>query len=102
MSSKSALEEYYLFRMGISPTPTKRRKSDCDKEETTNEELRELLVRMRNEHSEHLREQDLLLDIIKNQSKPNFRREFLANLSANAVWDGTLFILGKLGKCIKL
>ncbi|MGN0929852.1 MAG: hypothetical protein ACI4N3_04390 [Alphaproteobacteria bacterium] len=97
MKCRSALEEYCLLKRGISTTPI----NEEQNKEVTNKELHELLVQMKNEHSEHLREQDLLLDIIKNQSKPNFPREFLANLSANALWDGALYIFGKLGKCIK-
>ncbi|MGN1156673.1 MAG: hypothetical protein ACI4TK_10880 [Agathobacter sp.] len=97
MKCHSALEEYCLLSRGIGATPV----NNESNKNITNEELHELLVRMRNEHSEHLREQDMLLDIIRNQSKPNFPREFLANLTANAAWDGALYILGKLGKFIK-
>lgn len=65
-------------------------------QDVSNKDLHELLVRMRNEQYAHLREQDLLLEVIRNQSRPQFGREFLANLSANAVWDGLLFIGSKL------
>lgn len=84
----SAIEEYCK-----GATISQSRKSDI-----TNNDLHELLVRMRNEQYTHLREQDLLLEVIRNQSRPQFGREFLANLSANAVWDGFLFIGSKLLK----
>lgn len=88
MGKKSAIEEYCK-----GATISQSRKSDI-----TNNDLHELLVRMRNEQYAHLREQDLLLEVIRNQSRPQFGREFLANLSANAVWDGFLFIGSKLLK----
>lgn len=81
----SAIEEYYK---GASVVKTQ--------QDVSNKDLHELLVRMRNEQYAHLREQDLLLEVIRNQSRPQFGREFLANLSANAVWDGFLFIGSKL------
>ena len=84
----SAIEEYCK-----GATISQSRKSDI-----TNNDLHELLMRMRNEQYAHLREQDLLLEVIRNQSRPQFGREFLANLSANAVWDGFLFIGSKLLK----
>ena len=72
--------------------------AQASKSEISNKDLHELLVRMRSEQDFHLRQQDLLLEVIRNQSRPQFGREFLANLSANAVWDGFLFIGSKLLK----
>ena len=87
----SAIEEYYSHR-GNS---TKNNNNGC---KISNEELHELLLRMRYEQDSHLQQQDYLLQIIQNQSKPQFGREFFANISANAVWDGVLFIGSKLLK----
>ena len=97
MKCRSALEEYCLLSRGISTTAI----DEGQKKEVTNAELRELLVRMRNEHSEHLREHDLLLDVIRNQSKPQFWREVGANVVGSVFVESGLYILGKLGKCIK-
>ena len=49
-------------------------------------------------HEEHLREQDLQLDIIRRQSKPNFGRDVLANVVGSASYD---FILGVFRRLIK-
>lgn len=49
-------------------------------------------------HEEHLREQDLLLDIIRQQSKPQFGREVLANIVGSASYD---FILGVFRRLIR-
>ena len=87
----SAIEEYYLHR-GNSTKPSN---NDC---KISNKDLHELLLRMRYEQDSHLQQQDYLLQIIQNQSKPQFGREFLANISANAAWDGLLFIGSKLLK----
>lgn len=38
-------------------------------------------------HEDHLREQDALLRIIQNQSKPQFGREVLANIVGSASYD---------------
>lgn len=97
MKCRSALAEYCLLSRGIGTTPN----DDKSKNEVTNAELHELLVRMRNEHNEHLREQDLLLDVIRNQSKPQFWREVGANVVGSVFVESGLYILGKLGKCIK-
>lgn len=93
MKCRSALEEYCLLRRGICTTPN----DDKSKKEVTNAELHELLVRMRNEQGEHLREQDLLLDIIRNQSKPQFWREVLSNTVGNFVYEGLVWGF----KCLK-
>lgn len=38
-------------------------------------------------NEDHLRQQDLLLQIIKKQSKPNFWREVGANLTGDAIFE---------------
>ena len=89
MDKCSPIQDYYRRRYGL------RLANDRD---MSNNELHELLVRMRNEQYEHLREQDLLLDIIRNQSKPQFGRSVLANVVGSAVWDGLLLVGPKLFK----
>lgn len=93
MKCRSALEEYCLLSRGIGTTPN----DDKSKKEVTNAELHKLLVRMRNEQGEHLREQDLLLDVIRNQSKPQFWREVLSNTVGNFVYEGLVWGF----KCLK-
>lgn len=91
MDKYSPIQEYYLSKMGLGHSNRERR-------EVSNEELQELLIRIRNEHRQHLREQDLLLNIIRNQSKPQFYREVGANIVGSAIWDGLLWIGTKLLK----
>ena len=79
MPKCSAIQEYYLCRQGARL---------ADGGGTSN----------RNEHTEHLREQDLLLNIIRNQSKPQFFREVGANIVGSAIWDSILFLGSKLCK----
>ena len=38
-------------------------------------------------HEQHLRQQDLLLEIIQEQSKPQFGREVLANITGDFAYD---------------
>lgn len=90
MDKLSPIQEYYRYKNGI-PTST-------DKADISNNELHELLMRMRNEQYQHLREQDLLLNIIRNQSKPQFGREVLANIVGSAAWDGILYLGSKIFK----
>ena len=90
MPKCSAIQEYYLCRQGLGLAK--------DNGDISNEDLHELLVRIRNEHTEHLREQDLLLNIIRNQSKPQFFREVGANIVGSAIWDSILFLGSKLCK----
>ena len=90
MPKCSAIQEYYLCRQGLGLA-----KGNGD---ISNEDLHELLVRIRNEHTEHLREQDLLLNIIRNQSKLQFFREVGANIVGSAIWDSILFLGSKLCK----
>ena len=89
MDKCSPIQDYYQRRYGLGLA------NDRD---MSNNKLHELLVRMRNEQYEHLREQDLLLDIIRNQSKPQFGRSVLANVVGSAVWDGLLLVGSKLFK----
>lgn len=49
-------------------------------------------------HEDHLNEQDALLRIIQNQSKPQFGREVLANIVGSASYD---FILGVFRRLIR-
>ena len=42
-------------------------------------------------HEQHLKQQDLLLEIIQEQSKPQLGREILANAIGNAVYDATIW-----------
>lgn len=51
-------------------------------------------------HEEHLREQDLLLDLIRRQSKPQFGREVLANIVGSASYDVIRFGLKGLTKLL--
>ena len=90
MSRCSPIQEYYQCIYG--------RRLASDNEGVTNNDIHELLVRMRNEQYQHLKEQDLLLGIIRNQSRPQFGIEVLANLVGSALWDGILFVGGKLLK----
>ena len=90
MPKCSGIQEYYLCRQGLGLA-----KGNGD---ISNEDLQELLVRIRKEHTEHLREQDLLLNIIRNQSKPHFFREVGANIVGSAIWDSILFLVSKLFK----
>lgn len=88
MDKCSPIQEYYQRKYGVGLAP--------DNVDITNKEIRELLVRMRNEQYQHLREQDLLLDIIRNQSRPQFGREVLANIVGSAAWDGILYLGSKI------
>lgn len=90
MDRHSPIQEYYRCRYGISPA--------SDNGNVSNKEIHEMLTRMRNEQYRHLREQDLLLNIIRNQSKPQFGREVLANIVGSAAWDGILYLGSKLFK----
>lgn len=90
MDERSVIQEYYLMSKGM--------RLDNGKSDISNNELHELLNRVRYEQYYHLCEQDKLLTIIRNQSKPQFGREFLANLTANAVWDGLLYVGSKFIK----
>lgn len=90
MDERSAIQEYYLASQGLRRANGNGRIS--------NEDLHELLTSIRNEQYYHLNEQDKLLTIIRNQSKPQFGREFLANLTANAAWDGLLYLGSKFIK----
>lgn len=47
--------------------------------------LLQKVIEKNNEH--HLRQQDLLLQIIRKQSKPNFWREVGANLTGDAIFE---------------
>lgn len=47
-------------------------------------------------HEEHLRSQDMQLDIIRRQSKPNFGRDVLANIVGSASYDVLLGVLKRL------
>lgn len=38
-------------------------------------------------HEQHLKQQDLLLEIIQEQSKPQFGREVLANITGDFAYD---------------
>ena len=38
-------------------------------------------------HEQHLKQQDLLLEIIQEQSKPQFGREVLANITGDVAYD---------------
>lgn len=89
MAGRSPIEDYYLCRRGIGSNP-------IDKN-VSNAELQELLVRMRNEQQLHLMEQDELLTIIKNQSKPQFIREVGANVVGSFIYDGLRYFL----RCFK-
>lgn len=86
MTMSDALREYCLLRYGYKP---KTANSDS-------EDIREILTRMSREHTEHLREQDLLLEVIRQQSKPQFGREVLANVVGNAITDGAVFLIKSL------
>lgn len=90
MSNCSAIQNYYIIKQGLGLAK--------DGKDISNEDLHELLVRIRDEHTEHLREQDLLFNIIRNQSKPQFLREVGANVVGSAIWDGLLYIGSKLCK----
>lgn len=86
IAMSEALREYYLYRNGYKP---KMVSSDSD-------DIREILTRIGQEHTEHLREQDFLLEIIRQQSKPQFGREVLANVVGNAITDGAVFLIKSL------
>lgn len=88
ITMSEALREYYLYRNGYKP---KTANSDS-------EDIREILTRMSREHTEHLREQDLLLEVIRHQSKPQFGREVLANVVGNVITDGAVFLIKSLCK----
>lgn len=51
-------------------------------------------------HEEHLKEQDLLLDVIRRQSKPQFGREVLANIVGSAAFETIRFGLKGLTKIL--
>lgn len=89
MASRSPIEDYYLCRRGIGGNPID--------ENVSNAELQELLVRMRNEQQCHLIEQDELLTIIRNQSRPQFIREVGANVVGSFIYDGLRYFL----RCFK-
>lgn len=74
---KSAIQEYCeacRSHVGVS------------KNETTNYEL----------HEQHLQQQDLLLRIIQEQSRPQFGREVLANIVGDASYDLLLGVLKRI------
>lgn len=91
MAKLTPIQEYYLCSRERKPSV----QSDTP---VSNEDLRKLLTELRYEQQQHLDEQDLLLQVIQNQSRPQFGREFLANLTANAVWDGLIFVGSKIFK----
>lgn len=77
MDKKSAIQEYCeacRSNVGVS------------KNETTNYEL----------HEQHLQQQDLLLRIIQEQSRPQFGREVLANIVGDASYDLLLGVLKRI------
>lgn len=74
---KSAIQEY---------CEACRRQVGVRENETTNYEL----------HEQHLKQQDLLLEIIQEQSKPQFGREVLANIVGDASYDILLGVLKRL------
>lgn len=88
MDKCSPIQEYYRCRYGTGLA--------SDNDDVSNKELHELLIRMRNEQYHHLREQDLLLNIIRNQSKPQFWREVGANIIGGFITDGLIFIGKKI------
>lgn len=75
----SGIEEYYLG--------TEKPK----RAEVSNEDLERLMLQIR-------REQIYMLDQIRYQGRPQLGQQFLVNLSANAIWDGILFLGAKLIK----
>lgn len=88
MDKRSAIQEYFLYKNG--------RGIASEGNNVSNEELHELLIRMRNEQFHHLREQDLLLNIIRNQSRPQFWREVGANIVGGFITDGLIYIGKKI------
>lgn len=88
MTMSDALREYYLYRNGYKPKSAS----------SSSENIEEILTRMSREHAEHLRKQDLLLEVIRQQSKPQFGREVLANVVGNAITDGAVFLIKSLCK----
>ena len=88
ITMSEALREYYLYRNGYKPKSAS----------SSSENIEEILTRMSREHTEHLREQDLLLEVIRQQSKPQFGREVLANVVGNAITDGAVFLIKSLCK----
>lgn len=88
IAMSEALREYYLYRNGYKPKSAS----------SSSENIEEILTRMSREHAEHLREQDLLLEVIRQQSKPQFGREVLANVVGNAITDGAVFLIKSLCK----
>lgn len=68
--------------------------ADCE-----NESQRALLmmqIEANKSNESHLSQQDLLLEIIKKQSKPQFGREVLANLTGDAIFEILLRGLSKI------
>lgn len=88
IAMSEALREYYFYRNGYKPKTAS----------GSSEAIREILTRMSREHAEYLREQDLLLEVIRQQSKPQFGREVLANVVGNAITDGAVFLIKSLCK----
>lgn len=88
IAMSEALREYYLYRNGYKPKSAS----------SSSENIEEILTRMSREHTEHLREQDFLLEVIRQQSKPQFGREVLANVVGNAITDGAVFLIKSLCK----
>lgn len=80
MGNNSAIEEYFIGS----------RNAESYKE-VSNKELRDLIVQMRYE-------QGMLLETIRQESKPNFPRDVGANLLGSAIFDGLIFIGSKLIK----
>lgn len=90
MDERSAIQEYYLTTNGL-------RRANGNGN-VSNKDIHELLTLVRNEQFYHLSEQDKLLSIIRNQSKPQFYREVGANLVGSAIWDGLLYLGSKFIK----
>ena len=66
MNKSSAIREYYRAKQGLR------------------------LVNDR--YEEHFRRQEMLLNAIYHQSKPQFWRDVGANIVGSAIWDGILII----------
>ena len=88
MDKRSPIQEYFLYMDGEGIVP--------NGNNVSNEELHELLIRMRNEQFHHLMEQDLLLNIIRNQIRPQFWREVGANILGGFITDGLIYIGKKI------
>lgn len=96
--TKSPIEEYYLYRNGVGKKPIGDNLSPSEKLKVSNEHLHQLLVNMREEQYNHLLEQDELLTIIRNQSRPQFIREVGANVVGSFIYDG----IRHLFRCFKI